>query len=76
VENQAGPSIKINNIIVNTMDTNSGILTGENDQPFWKAHGKSNYGFGKIMGQNFVSDQINIVMDRDTVDHTIYSAED
>lgn len=75
MENQTGPSIRFNNINVNYMGSSSGIITGENDQPFWKAHGKSNYGFGNIFGQNLVKDQINIVMDWDTIDHTIYSTD-
>lgn len=59
-------------INVNGMTNAAGIFIGTNLQTGWSSHGKSNSGFGTIMGKrNLVNQNMNIVDDRDLLDTPI-----
>ncbi|MDC3413711.1 hypothetical protein NC797_13770 [Aquibacillus sp. 3ASR75-11] len=62
--------IRFNSINVNSIDENSGIFTGNNNQYNWSSHSKENSGFGTIKGKrNLVIRPYNIVIDPDQIDN-------
>ncbi|MDN3016988.1 hypothetical protein PH210_12380 [Paenibacillus sp. BSR1-1] len=63
----------IGGINVQTMQRQSGIFIGENNNAIgWSAHGKENYVIGNISGQsNFLYQNTSILLDPDLVDTPI-----
>lgn len=64
--------VTFNNILVNTVGTNSGIFVGTNSQSSWNSHSNNKSGFGSVFGaRNVVSRALNIFMDNDLIDTPI-----
>ncbi|HYE82921.1 MAG TPA: hypothetical protein VEG39_12250 [Clostridia bacterium] len=58
-----------NNILVNSVNNNSGIFAGTNYQGDWKSSSNNKSGFGSVLGaRNIISRAVNIFMDNDVVD--------
>lgn len=60
--------IKVNGINVNFITGNSSVATGVNEQEFWRANTKDNFGTGEFIGINEAESVFNYVDDRDIVD--------
>ncbi|MFZ5985643.1 MAG: hypothetical protein ACOYWZ_00755 [Bacillota bacterium] len=61
--------IIFNSINVNSIDSVSGIFVGENSQSNWSSTGKTNSGFGRVMGEmNAIRILLNVLSDPDIVD--------
>lgn len=69
MKQETGPSIRFNDINVGSIDINSGVFVGNNQQCSWNAHEKTNAGLGTIQGTNIVYQPIDIVFDQDLSDH-------
>ncbi|HEX7055826.1 MAG TPA: hypothetical protein VF260_01340 [Bacilli bacterium] len=67
--------IDFTQISVNAINRNSTISVGENGQHNWSAHGKNNYGLGKITGLNSVRQNANAINDSDMIDSPIEDKE-
>jgi hypothetical protein len=62
-------AIIFNNILVNAIDTNSGIFVGTNNQWYWNTGEKINEGFGTVRGkENLFCYTLSIVIDPDLID--------
>ena len=62
-------SIIFNSVNVNSVDTVSGIFIGDNSQSNWSSTGKTNSGFGRVIGEmNSVRILLNLLSDPDVVD--------
>lgn len=64
-------SIKFNDIKIKSASNHSGVFVGNNFEPNWDAFSKSNT---NVSGDN-VSDSVNIVIDEDGFDFTIFEEE-
>ncbi|WP_085524354.1 spore germination protein [Tuberibacillus sp. Marseille-P3662] len=67
--------ISFNSINVNTLDTDSSISVGENQQNNWSAHSKNNFGNGMFFGWNVTSNSVNNVYDPDVADIPIHDGD-
>lgn len=66
--------VTFNSILVNTLNSNSGIFVGTNSQYNWSSNSNNKSGFGSILGAgNAVSRGVNIFMDNDLIDTPILS---
>lgn len=64
--------VQFDRIVVNTMETNSGIFVGTNLQYGWSSHSKSNAAFSGISGNdNEVTRNVNVIYDDDMIDTPI-----
>lgn len=64
--------VTFNNILVNSVYTNSGIFVGTNSQVNWNSNNNNKSGFGSVLGaRNVVSHAVNIFMDNDLIDTPI-----
>lgn len=64
--------IHFDRIMVNAMDTNSGIFVGTNLQYGWSSHSKSNTNVHGISGDgNVLSSNVNVLYDNDHIDTQI-----
>ncbi|MDF2721249.1 MAG: hypothetical protein K0Q59_924 [Paenibacillus sp.] len=64
--------VQFDRIIVNAMETNSGIFVGTNLQYGWSSHSKTNAVFSGISGEgNEVNRNINVIYDDDLIDTPI-----
>lgn len=57
-------------IVVNSVNRGA-IAVGENNQPHWSAHAKSNYGNGQFFGTFTNPLNINTIIDNDVIDSPI-----
>lgn len=65
--------VSFNSILVNYMDTNTGIFVGSNSQSYWQTSNNNKSGFGSVTGTgNVVSRAVNIFMDNDLIDTPIF----
>lgn len=60
--------IHFKEVHVNTLERNSTIAIGENEQLNWTSNNKSNYGNGMLAGENTVGRNLHIIQDNDAVD--------
>lgn len=68
-------TVSFNSILVNSIDTNSGIFVGTNTQDNWSSNSNNKAGFGDILGSgNIVSRGVNIFMDNDMIDTPIITS--
>ncbi len=68
-------TVSFNSILVNSIDTNSGIFVGSNLQNNWNSNSNNKCGFGAILGNgNIVSRGVNIFMDNDVIDTPIITS--
>lgn len=58
-------------INVNTLNRDSTVAVGENNQPGWSSHSKNNYGTGMLFGFSVTTNTINNIYDPDLVDAPI-----
>ncbi|MHB1391493.1 MAG: hypothetical protein ACYCYE_00145 [Clostridia bacterium] len=66
--------VTFNNILVNSVCTNSGIFVGTNSQVNWNSNNNNKSGFGSVLGaRNVVSRAVNIFMDNDFIDTPIFN---
>ncbi len=64
--------VTFNNILVNSINRNSGIFVGTNSQSNWNSNNNNKSGFGSVIGpRNVVSRAVNIFMDNDLIDTPI-----
>lgn len=67
--------VSFNSILVNSIDTNSGIFVGTNSQDNWDSNSNNKSGFGNVLGTgNIVSRGVNIFMDNDLIDTPIITS--
>ncbi len=67
--------VTFNSILVNSVNTNSGIFVGTNSQGSWSSNSNNKSGFGYVMGaRNVVSHAVNIFMDNDLIDTPIITS--
>jgi hypothetical protein len=65
-------TVTFNSILVNSIETNSGIFVGMNSQSSWNSNSNNKSGFGQVLGtKNVITRGINIFMDNDLVDTPI-----
>lgn len=67
--------IIFNQINVNTLDTDSTIAVGENQQNDWDAHSKNNFGNGMLFGWNITFNSFNSIFDPDVSDTPIIDSD-
>lgn len=59
-------------VMLNNANRNSGISIGENNQPNWHSHQKTNYGVGAMFAlSNIVFGNVDIILDSDVIDAPI-----
>jgi hypothetical protein len=63
--------INFHSVNVNALNSNSTVAIGENDQPNWGSHNKSNYGSGTLSGKNLSGKNLSIIHDDDLIDVTM-----
>jgi hypothetical protein len=63
--------INLNEIKVESLNTNATISIGESTQSGWASQTKSNLGNGHFLGDNLITDSINVVKDDDIVDSPV-----
>lgn len=68
-------SIIFNQIAVNTINQNSSVATGQNNQMDWSFQGKKNLAAGQQFGLAAVTGNLNINFDNDLVDTPINTPE-
>lgn len=72
VKNAEGDiDINLNEIKVESLNTNATISIGESTQSGWASQTKSNLGNGHFLGDNLITDSINVVKDDDIVDSPV-----
>ena len=64
-------NINFGAINVNAINRESAIAIGENNQPGWTSHSKSNFGNGMFFGTNFTGSTMNNIIDNDVIDAPI-----
>lgn len=65
-------TVTFNSILVNAVNSNSGIFVGTNSQSNWNSNRNNKFGFGEVIGaKNIISRAINIFMDNDMIDTPI-----
>jgi hypothetical protein len=68
-------TVTFNSILVNAINTNSGIFVGTNSQGNWNSNNNNKFGFGMVLGtRNVVSRAVNIFMDNDFIDTPIITS--
>lgn len=68
-------SIIFNQIAVNTVNQNSSVSTGQNNQADWSFQGKNNLAAGQQFGLAAATGNLNINFDNDLVDTPINTPE-
>lgn len=68
-------SIVFNQILANTLNINSTIASGQNNQADWSFQGKNNFAAGQPIGLAAFNGNLNIVIDNDVVDVPINAQE-
>ncbi|GAA3405903.1 hypothetical protein ACFFNY_26125 [Paenibacillus hodogayensis] len=64
--------VQFDRIVVNAMETNSGIFVGTNLQYGWSSHSKTNASFSGISGEGHqVTRNVNVIYDNDLIDTPI-----
>lgn len=64
--------VQFDRIVVNAMETNSGVFVGTNLQYSWSSHSKTNASITGISGQNHeITSNINVIYDNDMIDTPI-----
>jgi hypothetical protein len=64
--------VQFDRIMVNAMETNSGIFVGTNTQYGWSSHSKTNASLMGISGDgNDIGSNLNIIYDNDGIDTPI-----
>lgn len=59
-------------IVVNNANRNAGVSIGENNQPNWHTHQKTNFGLGTMFAiTNVVFGNVDIILDNDVIDAPI-----
>ncbi|RKP54362.1 hypothetical protein D7Z26_13475 [Cohnella endophytica] len=66
-------AIDFNSIHANSLNNGSAIDLGDNKQLGWRSSRKNNYGFGKNLGSNQITQVANLVFDDDVVDAPIHN---
>jgi hypothetical protein len=64
--------IKFEEINANTLNRNSTVAIGENQQLNWETFNKQNYGTGFLSGENLLGNNINMIHDDDMIDSPIH----
>lgn len=68
--------IQFNNLIVNGVDSTSGIFIGTNSQSGWNTMDKENFGLGRVHGSYIkIPNNKNIVYDQDFIDTIIHDQQ-
>ena len=68
-------TVTFNSILINAVNTNSGIFVGTNNQYNWNSNSNNKAGFGEVSGTgNVVSHAVNIFMDNDFIDTPIITS--
>lgn len=68
-------TVTFNSILINAVNTNSGIFVGTNTQSNWNSNSNNKFGFGEVLGTgNVVSRAVNIFMDNDFIDTPIITS--
>ncbi|MCG8515717.1 MAG: spore germination protein [Halanaerobiales bacterium] len=67
--------IIFNAININSLNTNSLVSIGENAQPDWDSHSKTNQGSGAGFGFNWDIGIINYIFDNDVWDTPIFDPD-
>ncbi|SFJ15328.1 hypothetical protein [Thermoflavimicrobium dichotomicum] len=68
-------TIIFNQINVNSVEFNSAVTTGQNNQSDWSTTGKSLFGQGINVGVVFTASNLNIINDQDVIDTKISQPE-
>ncbi|ARI76108.1 hypothetical protein [Halobacillus mangrovi] len=66
-------SVVFNQIAVNSLNDNSLISTGQNNQPDWSWQGKNNNAAGIPIGFFISASNLNVIVDNDVADTPIYN---
>lgn len=67
--------VTFNSILINTVNTNSGVFVGTNSQDNWNSNSNNKSGFGRVLGaRNVVNRAVNIFMDNDFIDTPIITS--
>ena len=67
--------VSFNSILVNSINSNSGIFVGTNAQDNWNSNSNNKSGFGDVLGtRNVISHGVNIFMDNDFIDTPIITS--
>ncbi len=64
-------NINFGAINVNAVNRESAIAVGENNQPGWTSHSKTNIGNGIYFGMNITGSVFNNIIDNDVIDAPI-----
>lgn len=68
-------AVTFNNILVNSINANSGIFVGTNAQNNWNSNNNIKNGFGMVLGtRNVISHAFNVFMDNDFIDTPIITS--
>ncbi|MFC3772659.1 hypothetical protein [Paenibacillus sp. GCM10012303] len=64
--------VQFDRIVVNVMETNSGVFIGTNLQYAWSSHSKTNASITGISGDHHeITGNINVIYDNDMIDTPI-----
>jgi hypothetical protein len=70
--NKASFIVHFDRIMVNAMETNSGIFVGTNSQYGWSSHNKTNASVMGVSGDNnTIRGNLNVIYDNDLIDTSI-----
>jgi hypothetical protein len=59
-------------VVINTANRNAGVAIGENNQPNWHSHQKTNFGVGALFAiNNIVIGNVDVIFDNDIIDAPI-----
>lgn len=59
-------------VVINTANRNAGVAIGENNQPSWHSHQKTNFGVGALFAiNNIVIGNVDVIFDNDIIDAPI-----
>ncbi|WP_163538705.1 hypothetical protein [Gracilibacillus sp. YIM 98692] len=68
-------SIVFNQIAVNTVNVNSSVATGQNNQTDWSFQGKNNLAAGQQIGLVTLTGNFNQIVDNDVIDVPVNASE-
>lgn len=68
-------AINFVSINVNSINRNSTVAIGENNQAGWSAHWKSNQGNGLYIGNSVTLNNATVILDTDLVDSPILDSD-
>jgi hypothetical protein len=65
-------NIILPHVVINTANRNAGVAIGENNQPNWHSHQKTNFGVGALFAiNNIVIGNVDVIFDNDIIDAPI-----